>query len=256
MSYSVVIPSNNAERLKASMKRVLEMEPDFNAESLVVIDDGLDWSKVHDPCPMDELCYAPHIVGPKPFIFGRNCNLGLEECARRGHDAILMNDDALLETPGGFSALSRMMTHGDVPNYLVYKDIGILSPTINSVGNHRQAIRSHPKGFLINEPRMLCFVCVYIRHEVFAGPNPIRFDERYVDYGMDDDDFSRQALSAGWRLGILDTVRIDHTTLQSAYRGSGAGDFRPNLKRFIQKWGTDNWGKSKEQSDFPECFPY
>lgn len=249
MAFSVIVPSNNAERLYACFKRIWEMDPEATA-NIIVVDDGIDWSVWNQQGdPPRALNPMERIPGERPFIFGRNCNLGLEECARRGHDAILMNDDALLETPGGFTMLAEAMAQ--------HPEIGILSPTCNSIGNPRQAIRSHPSGLITLDRRMLCFVCVYIRHAVFASYRShegIRFDERYVDYGMDDDDFSKQALAAGWKLGILDTVRIDHTTLQSAYRGSGAGDFRPNLKRFIQKWGTDNWGKSKEQSNFPECF--
>lgn len=243
MPFSIVIPSNNAERLSAVLTRIHEMEPELPGDRVVVIDDGIDMNVAPLFGPWFDSW--EHFRAPKPFIFARNVNLGLLECARRGHDAILLNDDALLETPGGFTMLESVMA--------MLTDIGILSPTCNSIGNPNQAYRSEYGRGIAYERRMLCFVCVYIRLEVFA--DGMLLDERYVDYGMDDDDYCRQAREAGWKLGVLDSVRVDHKTLASAYRGQGAAaDFRPNLRRYIAKWGVDNWGNGKDKSQFPECF--
>jgi hypothetical protein len=43
--------------------------------------------------------------------------------------------------------------------------------------------------------------------------------------------------------------------LHSSFRGAGAGDFKPNMRLFIEKWGVDNWGRRREDSDFRELFP-
>lgn len=242
--WSVVIPSNSYERLNAVIGRIHEMEAELSSDRIIVIDDS-----VSPIFPVQDWCdNLEFLEGHKPFIFARNMNLGLAECARRGHDAILLNDDALLETPGGFTMLAEAMYSEAA------EGIGILSPTCNSIGNPNQYPR-HKLSKVLPEARMLCFVCVYIRLEVFTGPNAVLFDERYVDYGMDDDDYCKQAMAAGWKLGVLESVVIDHKTLSSAYRGKGAGDFRPNLRRFIEKWGVDNWGRTKDKSEFPECFP-
>ena len=82
-------------------------------------------------------------------------------------------------------------------------------------------------------------------------------DERFVDYGMDDDDYSLRVRNAGLKIGIFDGCFVDHGSLKSSYRGGPAagGDFRPNLRRFIEKWGVDNRGKTREQSEWAHLWP-
>lgn len=250
MNYTVVIPSNNTDRLLRCVAAIGEHEPELPAHRILIVDDGIDWARFKRDWPWSWNIAAR--AGKKPFCFARNMNIGLDVCKKRGHDAILLNDDALLETPGGFKILADLMADPD------YKHLGILSPTFDSVGNPKQRYRGHPANVILGEYRMLCFICVYVRFEVFAGDGEhtaVRFDERFVDYGMDDDDFSKEAIAAGWKLAVHDSVRVNHTTLSSAYRGTGAGDFRANMRRFIEKWGVDNWGKDREHSQFADCFP-
>lgn len=59
------------------------------------------------------------------------------------------------------------------------------------------------------------------------------------------------------KLGIHDGCFVDHKSLKSSFRDDpkASGDFKPNLRLFIQKWGVDNWGKSKDSSDFGHLFP-
>jgi hypothetical protein len=81
-------------------------------------------------------------------------------------------------------------------------------------------------------------------------------DERFVDYGMDDDDYCLRVRYHGLRLAIYDGCYCDHGSLTSSYRGGAeaGGDFMPNLKRFIAKWGTDNWGRSRDNSPFRDLW--
>ena len=60
---------------------------------------------------------------------------------------------------------------------------------------------------------------------------------------------------AGLKIGIFDGCRIDHKTLKSSFRTKAHADFRPNLRLFIEKWGVDNRGQSKEDSPYRELFP-
>jgi GT2 family glycosyltransferase len=149
----------------------------------------------------------------------------------------------LLETTGGFADLHRVAQQ--------HPEFGVVSAACNTVGNMNQ--HRHPGRRLREEPRMVCFVCVLIPRTTIDAVGLL--DERYVDYGMDDDDYCLRVRQAGLKIGIFDGCFVDHSKLTSTYRGRGSGDYRPNLRRFTEKWGIDNWGRTKEQSQFPECFP-
>jgi glycosyltransferase involved in cell wall biosynthesis len=122
MSFEVVILSANAANLVACVRSVLANEPDLPPERVIVVDDGAREEAERLLPPVRWL------RGARPFVFGRNANLGIH--AADG-DVILLNDDARLETPGGFSALTRQVRRHERP--------GICSAAIpGMVGNPRQ----------------------------------------------------------------------------------------------------------------------
>lgn len=220
MSFTVVIPSESATNVMACMTAIYEHERPF--PNVIVIDDGLeDWSDRVD---------VRRIAGVKPFVFARNCNIGIR--ASGEDDVILLNDDALLKTPGGFTALAAVAA--EHPEY------GVISAVTNSAGNPGQFRKNVG---LRQEPRMVCFVCVYIPRTTIERVGLL--DERYVDYGMDDDDYCFSCRERGLKIGIFDGCFVDHLSLKSSFRGEAkaGGNFLPNLARFKQKWGTDNWGR-------------
>lgn len=234
MSFSVIIPSKSIENLIPCVEAVRRCEPDAR---IIVVDDGLDLSFLPRPDFMPFL----GIKGIKPFIFSRNVNLGIQ--AAGTDDVVILGDDGLLQTPGGFSLLAKAAAE---------HRFGIISSTVNNVGNPnqwRQAIG------LREEPRTVCFVCVYIPRRTTDAVGLM--DDRYVGYGMDDDDYCLRIRKAGLKLGIHDGCYVDHGSLTSSFRGGPAsgGDFRPNLKIFIEKYGHDNWGQPKETSQFAGLFP-
>lgn len=170
------------------------------------------------------------VQGVKPFCFARNMNIGIR--AAGTDDVVLLNDDAQLKTPGGFSLLQQAAE--EHPEY------GIIAATTNNVGNRNQLPQG--KG-LRDEARMVCFVAVLVPRRTIDAVGLL--DERYVGYGMDDDDYSKRVLMAGLKIGIHDGCFVDHKSLPSSYRGAGGagGNFIPNLRIFEQKWGVDNWGR-------------
>src|SRR5450759_1875986 len=104
MSFSVILPSRTAGNLVPCVEAVRKHEP---TAEIVLVDDGLNWSEVDAGflcCGIDRDFNFTIIDGLKPFIFSRNCNLGIQAC---GDDVILLNDDALLETPLGFSEMEQ-----------------------------------------------------------------------------------------------------------------------------------------------------
>ena len=237
MSFSVIIPSKNAANLVPCVRAIREAGETCR---IIVVDDGVgNWRGLDDIWQRSDLI----VPGVKPFVFARNVNIGIDAAGE--DDVIVLNDDALLKTPHGFTFLNNVSTFN--PEY------GIIAATCNNVGNPNQ---HQQKGTCLRlEERMVCFVCVYIPRRTINQCGLM--DERYVDYGMDDDDYSFTVRAEGLKLGVFDGCYVDHGSLQSSYRSGPqvGGDFTANMRRFIEKWGTDNWSKRRENSQFAHLFP-
>jgi GT2 family glycosyltransferase len=234
MNYSVIIPSKTLSNLTACVAAIREHEPELEPHQIVVVDDEIEAGS-NQPLGIAKFCLANNyswVRGFKPFVYSRNINLGIAFSTRDvvPDGYVLLNDDALLQSPRGFSIMAQAAS--DHPEY------GIIGATTNCVGNPNQ----YRKGVgLRDEPRMVCFVCVYIPHPTIERVGLL--DERYVGYGMDDDDYSFEVRKAGLKIGVHDGCFVDHLSLKSSYRGDPQtpADFNPNLRRFINKWGYDNW---------------
>lgn len=225
MSLSVIIPSKTVSNVVPCIEAVRGHEPHA---LVIVVDDGLDLSAVEHCwlCDMDPTLRVP---GEKPFIFARNVNLGIATACT--DDVIILNDDALLQTSGGFTAMQRVAQE--------HSEYGIIASICNNVGNRNQ----WPHGIGLREdPRMVCFVCVLIPRSTIDLVGLL--DESFVHYGCEDDDYCLRVRQAGLKIGIFDGCYVDHGSLQSSFRGAAGdgGDYRPNLEIFKRKWGMDNWG--------------
>ena len=230
MSYSVVIPSRLKSNLIPCLAAIRKQQPDAD---VIVVDDGLELTAEERT---DLNCIW--LQGVKPFVYSRNCNIGMRyrdntvlRYKREHPDIILMNDDALLLTPGGFEALEKQAT--EHPEY------GLIGAVTGMVGNPNQ----RPRGVGLREdPRMVCFICVYIPRRTIESVGLL--DERFTAYGEDDTDYSLRVRKAGMKIGIYDGCFVDHSCLQSTFRGSPqkSGDIRHNRQLFINKWGHDGWG--------------
>lgn len=235
MSYSVVIPSKNAANLVACAEAVRQNEP---ATEIVVIDDGVDWKAAAETNVIGDhlravaetgradlsAAYGLRVIrGIKPFIFARNCNLGIKNCAE---DVILLNDDAMLKTPFGFYELEQASK--------ARPEFGVISAVTDVVGNSAQ--RPKDLGLRI-ESRVLAFVCVYIPARTIKTVGLL--DERFTAYGWEDNDYCRRVREAGMKLGILDDCFVDHSSLTSTFRGGArvSGDIGAGREIYRQKWG-------------------
>lgn len=233
---SVVIPSRNIENLIPCVCQLQRMEPELR---VIVVDDGLDKRL------LPELLESVEIIGGvRPFVFAGNCNLGIKAAGQ--DDVILLNDDALLKTKGGFTAMQAAVyleneTRGKPFTY------GLVSAACNYVGNPNQwkggntimAFYQGPLDAIRPEPRMVCFVSVLIPRSTLDLVGLL--DENFIDYGCDDDDFCLRVRRAGLKIGIFDGCEVDHGSLPSTFRpGNVGGSFHANLERFKQKWGAGN----------------
>jgi GT2 family glycosyltransferase len=218
--FSVVILSARAENLVPCIQSILAHEPALPPSQIIVVDDGA--RAAAEPL----LPPVTWIEGEKPFIFARNANLGIRAA---GGDVILLNDDARLITPLGFTTLARQARS--------HAQTGICSAAIRGVvGNPRQLQAAH--GGLRMEPHMLAFICIFIPAAVYAQVGPL--DERFSGYGFEDNDYCTRVQTAGLQLTITDSCVVDHGgELSSTFRTRPdiMTRFQQNRLLYQEKWG-------------------
>lgn len=225
MSLSVIIPSRMLSNLAPCAQAVAHHEE--SANTIVVWDRSNGNGSLPDVSSYPAPSYRVREVAT-PFIYARNCNIGIE-CAG-DDDVILLNDDALLQTPGGFTAMQKAAEEN--PKF------GIIGAVTNVVGNQNQL----PQGIgLREEPRMVCFICVFIPRRTIERVGLL--DEEFTGYGFEDDSYCLRVRRAGLKIGIFDGCFVDHGSLRSTFRGDPRqpADLRQNAAIFKQKYGAENW---------------
>lgn len=257
---TAIIPSKTDSNVFPCAGAIRALDP---AVEILIVDDGLE------RIPGE----ARSILGAKPFVFARNVNLGIKDAlgldidvtthgsagprfisreprsTRAVDGVVIMNDDAILQTAGGLSILAQTAAE--------HPEIGIVAATANNVGNRNQwpAGKVQRGAVLVDslgpkvepglrfDPRMVCFVCVYIPKATLERVGLL--DERFVGYGFDDDDYCKRIRDAGLRIAITDDVFVDHGSLKSTYRGEPTtpANLQQNAAIYRAKWGEDNWGR-------------
>ncbi len=210
---TVVIPSRNGENVRACISAVRAMDPDIR---IIVVDDGLFAPDIVD---------AQVVQGEKPFIFSRNVNIGIQAAGR--DDVIVLNDDALLKSAGGFSLLKQAVA--------THPEFGIIGAVSDAVGNRGQ----WPQRIGLREdPRMVCFVAVFIPRSTLDAVGGL--DERFTAYGFEDDDYCYRVRRAGLKIGVHDDCFVDHTSLRSTFRGDPltSAQLEGGRAIFERKWGS------------------
>lgn len=217
-SFSVVCPSGNAEYAQDLVRNLRDKGETCR---IVIIADG--WLDVVERSHVREMGDVVLLTGRHPFNFAANINAGLAFTG--SDDVILMEDDARLVTERGLTKLHERLA----------SDYGMVSASIDGiVGNAQQ--KPGGTGGLRSGGHMLAVMCVAIRRRLLNAIG--HWDERYTGYGYDDDDFCRRALDAGWKLGVDDSVIVDHN-LPSVWRSQTdhVETMRANKLLFDQKWG-------------------
>lgn len=201
MSWSVVIPSNNAARLRRCVESILARHT-IDPSKIIVVDDGArrGWFGA-DPA-------VTWVPGVSPFIYARNSNRGITEAIKRGDDVVLMGDDVLVKTPGAFDLLADTARRPKV---------AVVSAAIGGpVGNLLQQRRT--MGAVRECTTQLCFVCVYFPRPMLVDVGEL--DEQFVHYGGEDVDWSWRAQDKGYRMLIDDRALVLHNEqgMASAFR--------------------------------------
>jgi len=218
------------------LRAVIQHEP---TADVVIVDDGIDF----DYCaPQIEEINALKpkglwtFPGKKPFIYARNVNIGIVAASgdegddfidqSKGDDVVLLNDDALLKSPGGFTALQYAAEE--------HPEFGVIGAVTNVTGQPLQ----FPKGIGLREVPHIAFVCVLIPRRTIDKIGLL--DERYcLDYGVEDRDYCESVTRAGLKVGVHDGCFVDHGILTSSFRGGPHNQlsFQKNAGLFQQKWG-------------------
>jgi len=213
---SVIIPSRTLSNLTPCVDAV--QRHDYNDDIIVVWDRS---GQNHFIPPSRH--YRVREV-ETPFIYSQNCNVGIAAAAH--NDVILLNDDAMLCTMGGFTAMQRQADE--------HPEFGIIAAVTDVTGQEHQ----HPKGIGLREvPRMVCFICVLIPRRTIDTVGLL--DEEFTGYGYDDDSYCLRVRQHGLKIGVFDHCFVDHSSLKSTFRGEQypSAAFEENRQIFVRKYG-------------------
>lgn len=222
---TVVIPSRDMWNLGPCVNAIRKNEI---SPWILIVDDTPNFTL---PVHYETWQPAYKIGGLKPFIFSRNCNAAIRTAD--DDDVILLNDDALLESPSGFTAMQRETES--------HPEYGIIAATTNLTGQPLQWRGTGPNAGLREVPHC-AFVCVLIPRRTIKQVGLL--DERYcLDYGVEDRDYCEMVRAAGLKVGVYDFCYVDHSKLTSTYRGDprAGKDFSQNKALFHQKWPEVVW---------------
>lgn len=233
MALSVIIPSQKADNLKVCVAAIFQHD---GCVRVIVVDDGVDWERA------DEVHRWGHIVqGERPFIFARNCNIGIRTAGR--DDVVLMNDDAILKERFGFHVLQEQWRQN--------QQFGLIASSVDKCGTPCQHRRSK-NGIREATDPMVAFICVFIprltidRVGLMDEDFGVNAGGSVRGYGCCDDDYCWRVRAAGLKLGVSDTCFVTHTELPSTFgfRDAKPGapkraDIRPHKKLFFEKHGVD-----------------
>ena len=129
------------------------------------------------------------VCGVEPFVFARNANLGIRAAAPS--DVLLINDDCRLTGPL-VAELERLSRENP--------EFGLIAPQVRGgVGNRFQREQWRPSDLTVSTER-LAFVCVFIPRSTLDLVGLL--DERFVHYGLDDDDYCLRARRVGLKIEV------------------------------------------------------
>lgn len=145
------------------------------------------------------------LQGPPTFSMAGNANLGWK-AVDPDSDILYIGDDV---RPVGDNFAQRLQAEA-------YSDptIGILSPHIQ--GPACNPLQTKPPLGVTHTYRTLAFVCIYIKRELISKIGYM--DERFNQYGFDDDDYCRRTMLAGYTLAVTSNVDAIHEHGTSTFK--------------------------------------
>lgn len=176
--------------------------------------------------------------------FGAGNNFGMKHISSNSEFIIVLNNDTII-TPGWISRLVF---------YAKDKDIGLVGPVTNNIGNEAKINISYNKNNIFNifinskkytsanfgkclETNRIAAFCWIKRREVYEKIGG--FDERFFPAFFEDDDYCLRIKNAYYKIIIAEDVFIHHYLGQSSEANKNLlqdKNFLENKKRFEEKW--------------------
>lgn len=226
-----------------SWPRLVFAENGMSADAVVEIDSM--WSvDVVTPGPIAVDPTTPGSVVYPPFVFARSVNVAVSQLDPRA-DVLIVNDDAAFCSPRPIAALEALLEEKVDAERRVRDLFGVVGLRVEGgVGNPDQAA---PVGAaqILETDKAICFVAALVPRGAWDAIGPL--DERFVGYGMDDVDYCRRAIEAGYRIGVTGAAAVRHVgnpdagEMHGSYSRLGRDEhtrlYLVNQRLYAEKWG-------------------
>jgi GT2 family glycosyltransferase len=215
---SVVIPTCTDEHVLDLLNSMENLQA-YSTEHVILVDSGL---KQPDAFSGQGATLIPTAL---PFVFSRAVNDGIR--ATGANDILVLNDDTTMLTKNWHRQLVDLLWRENIRDNPTIGMIGLA--IAGGVGNSDQEARRMLTKDLTLVETTLCFVAVLIRRHCWDAVGSM--DERFIDYGWDDDDYCRRARLAGFGTYVSSEIIVQH-----------GRDF-PHSNSFAAKFGWENLAK-------------
>lgn len=221
--WEIFIVSGDSVNAARTVRSILNCEPGVNrARPIITI--FADWPEQEFPADLRPFC--EYVKQGKPFVITQENNRALRSIWAQGKDAVLIEDDVVLHTPGMISKLSEYAEAFDGRCFL--------SPGIRGYKYDNVVCEPNPYLTLYREPVHFPIICCYfpVELEFLIG----YYDEGYTAYGCDDNDYSLRLYRAGIPMYACPQLVAEHVYGDSVFKARGR-DQTASRAYFKRKWG-------------------
>jgi GT2 family glycosyltransferase len=250
----VVVTYGASVPTRLCLDSVLANTDDLTYE-LIVVDNGSDGAGlVYLRALAQANAHVRLAMNGENVGFAAALNQGLRMA--RGEILVVMNNDVIVP-PRWLRRLAR---------HLRDSSVGLAGPVTNRSGNEAEvrtvyetygqflgaahATGEEHRGETTEIPTLTMF-CVALRRDAYERIGPV--DERFGRGLLEDDDYSRRARDAGYRLVCAEDVLVHHFGEASFGALVPTGEYdellAENKRRFEQKWG-EPWEPYERRDDF------
>ena len=251
----IVLTYNNLDYTRQCLESVYAKTEAPEFELIVVDNASTDQTRPYLEAFASQHPNCRVILNEKNEGFARGNNIGA--AAAKGKYFVFLNNDTIV-TQGWLPGLIR---------HLQDPTIGMVGPVTNSSGNETRITvdyadigdleafaqrYTHAHSGQVFEVRMLPFLCVALRREVFEIIGPL--DERFGLGTFEDDDYALRLKEKSFRILVAEDVYVHHFGSASFSRLDNRAYwqlFKTNLRKLEEKWGR-RW---KPPTQRPELIP-